>query len=350
MTSPNYASFLPYTRNDSGRRVYIDPSLIVEFNECIDPSTDSGRAIANQIQADLSSQSGGLTSGTSTEEPNSFYMDFGDYSGQAVRVFYRIFQDAAGGEAKGAGVYIYKIRRFSHNRSSVQSGLFHMKHAGSGWASSKVNSGELNCKVLRIGSMLDQQRDLITVDRLATRMLSASNEGNYKTDFNLYHSPLAVIENGVRFETPESRLKVISPKELADVISKTNALGEWSGKQYDSYSVYVYGDASKLLKEALQILSLSGVMLKKFSFILIAPYTPASVIQKLASSCGASVTVDNRMTSEFSMRYQMLDGLSVSEDNVGALKKYNSLIESTDGVTFLDLWSGMKSILAVKSA
>ena len=349
MSSNKYSRYIRYTRHETGRKIYIDPELVVAFTEYVDPSTDQGKNIANEIQDVLSAEAGGLTSGMATAEAGSFYKDFGDFSGHCVRVFYKIFQDDAGGQSKGAGVYIHNLRRFVHNRQHVTAGLFHMKSTGADWIATPASARELNSKVLRIGSMVTSERDLVALDDLAKNMITASGESNSKADFNLYHSPLAVIEYGRNYETAEARRKIASPRELADILINTASLDDWSGKQYAQYVAYVYGDASKLLVDALQLVSGSGTKLSKFEFRLLAPYAPFSVIQQLTQACGAKAVLDTKIVSDFSMRYQMLDSASLKEENIKVYGKYKGLLDSDPAISFVELWGGLKENLSLKN-
>lgn len=347
MNSSNYSHYIRYTLHDSGRKIYIDPELVVDFTQYVNPETDAGKKIANDIQQVLASEAGGLTSGMDTSEPNSFYMDFDGISGQCVRVFYKVFQDDAGGLAKGPGVYIYRLRGFVHNSFGVPVGLFNMKSSGSSWVATETSGRLLNSKILRIGSMIDGNR-LISLDKLADRMLVATSQDSFKTDFNLYHCPLAVIDNGNEYQTPEGRRKIVSPKELADILINTGSLDEWSGKQYDQYTVYVYGDASKLLLDALHLVRGSGTKLNKFEFTLLAPYTPFSIIQQQASACGAKAVLSSKILSDFSRRYQMLDSVSLEEEHSKVYSKYKRLLNSDPLITFIELWRGLKENLRLK--
>lgn len=350
MNSSNYSHYIRYTLHDSGRKIYIDPELVVDFTQYVNPETDAGRKIANDIQQMLASEAGGLTSGMDTSEPNSFYMDFDGVTDQCVRVFYKVFQDDAGGLSKGPGVYIYRLRGFVHNVNNVSVGLFHMSSTAAEWRATPMSSGELNSKVLRIGSMVSSERELVELEVLARRMISASGEHGSKADFNLYHCPLAVIEYGNEYKTPEARKRIVSPQELADVFIKTSSLSEWSGKQYDQYTTYVYGDASKLLVDALRLVKVSGIQLNKFEFRLLAPYTPFSVVDQLSRACGARATLEKNCVSEFSNRYQMLDPLSLREDRFKVYSKYQGMLDSNPAITFVELWRDIKDKLLINGA
>ncbi len=347
-SSPDFSSFLIYIPSDIGRKVYIDPELIVTFTEYVDPSKDSGKKIANDIQQSLSSAGDGLTAGKSNDEANAYYMDFGDFTGHCVRVFYKIFQDDAGGLTRGTGVYIYNLRGFAHNRNKVGAGLFHMRFDRNDWRESHLSSRELSNKVLRIGSM-SGDAGLLPLGKLSSRMLMASGEDSFKTDFDLYHSPLAVIEYGHQYASPEARRKIASPAELADVIANTSALTEWSGKQHDRYTVYVYGDAAKLLVDALRLLKGSNQTLSKFEFRLLAPHVPFSLVQSLAQALGASAVLDGRVQSAFSLRHQMLDSESHIDNHPQIYAKLHGLIQNSTNISFIELWQEMKSSIALLS-
>ena len=50
----NYLVYSSVAKENVGRPVYIDPSLLATFTECVDPTCEIGRKLALQIQQDLS--------------------------------------------------------------------------------------------------------------------------------------------------------------------------------------------------------------------------------------------------------------------------------------------------------
>lgn len=342
MAATSLAEYLIYIPADEGRKVYIDPSLIPTFTECVDPTTDAGRKIANDIHHKLSSDATGTQSGQAVGDAAEFYMDIGNIGERCVRVFYRIVQAESAQASKGPGVYVHNIHRVLSNGRKVDVGLFHMKANGLTWTDEKVSSRELTTKVLRLGSMADNG-GLIELSQLSTQMLKASSQATDKTDFNLYHCPLSVSSEGNDYATPEARHRIVNPAELADVLINTASLGEWSGRHYDAYTVYCYADASKLLEGALAIVKRKNVSLEKFSFSIIAPYSPFSFINRLSNDCGATSTLESGFISSASQLHQNFDPASLSSTAISTCKAYSDLLEVRSDISFLELWKGMGS-------
>ncbi|MEK9712694.1 MAG: hypothetical protein VW258_09010 [Thalassolituus sp.] len=340
MAATSLAEYLIYIPADEGRKVYIDPSLIPTFTECVDPTTDAGRKIANDIHHKLSSDATGTQSGQAIGDAAEFYMDIGNIGERCVRVFYRIVQAESAQASKGPGVYVHNIHRVLSNGRKVDVGLFHMKADDIGWRAEPLHSHELTTKVLRLGSMADSM-GLLDLTDLSSMMLKASAQQSYKTDFNLYHCPLSVSDAGNEYATPQVRQRVISPSDLAEVLVKTASLGDWSGRQYDAYTVYCYADASKLLEGALAIAKQKGVSLEKFSFSIVAPYSPYSFIEKLARDCGATSKMERGFISSASQLHQNFDPASINESAISTCKTYSDQLETRSDISFFELWKGM---------
>ncbi|WP_369984968.1 hypothetical protein [Thalassolituus sp.] len=334
--------YLVYLPSRDGRQVYIDPSLVPVFTECVNPTNDAGRKIANDIHHKLSSDATGTQSGQAIGDAAEFYMDIGNIGERCVRVFYRIVQAESAQASKGPGVYVHNIQRVLSNGRNVDVGLFHMKPLDRRWIEEPVRSSELTTKVLRLGSMADQS-GLIQLNDLANNMLKASGQDSYKTDFNLYHCPLSVSDAGNEYSTPQVRQRVISPSDLAEVLVKTASLGEWSGRQYDAYTVYCYADASKLLEGALAIAKQKNISLEKFSFSIVAPYSPYSFIDKLARDCGATSKLERGFMSSASQLHQNFDPASINESAISTCKTYSDQLETSSDISFFELWKGMGS-------
>ena len=182
---------------------------------------------------------------------------------------------------------------------------------------------------------------LLDLTDLSKMMLKASAQQSYKTDFNLYHCPLSVSDAGKEYTTPQVRQRVISPSDLAEVLVKTASLGDWSGRQYDAYTVYCYADASKLLEGALAIAKQKNVSLEKFSFSIVAPYSPYSFIEKLARDCGATSKLERGFISNASQLHQNFDPASTIESAISTCKAYSDQLETRSDISFFELWKGM---------
>jgi hypothetical protein len=342
MTTQDFSTFLIYKASDAGRKVYIDPELIVTFAEYVDPTTESGGAIANSIQHKLSSTADGADAGQENGASNSYFMDFGEFTGHCVRVFYKIIQNYPEGMSKGPGVYIYNLRGFAHNKNNVGTGLFHMQHTDKGWNGTPSSKQELKNKTLRIGSSQDE-KGIFGLDKLSKLMLKGAGQGSFKTDFDLYHSPLAVVEYGKDFTTPVAR-KVAQPSELAKVLESTATIYEWSDSpRHEKYTVYVYGQSAKLLADALRLVDGNPKLLEKFEFQLLSPHIPFSLVKTLAESRGATAVLNGNVQSEFSKRYQMLDEKSLVESDIAVFKKFEGQITNRPNSSFFDLWKCMKT-------
>ena len=346
----NYLVYSSMAKENVGRPVYIDPSLLATFTECIDPTCEIGRKLALQIQQDLSSGAGGVKSGQAVGDAAEFYSDIGSVDQRSVRVFYRILQAECSENSRGPGVYIHDIKRFQNNSAGIGTGLFRMNYETGSWKGIAEPQGTLSTNILRMGSQVTSS-GLMELDELADELLEASSQTTYKTDFNLYHCPLAVVNNGAEYDTPEKRLKVLSPDDLADILTKTLNINAWASNNnlQEAYTVYCYSDASKLLLGALERLSrVKDLSLSKFTFEIIAPHTPYSQLEKLVQNLGGTANLNTSSTTAASDVYQRFDIDSTAEDSITAFNKYRELKKKTPNITFADLWRGLDGFLALK--
>ncbi len=345
----NYLVYSSMAKENVGRPVYIDPSLLATFTECIDPTCEIGRKLALQIQQDLSSGAGGVKSGQAVGDAAEFYSDIGSVDQRCVRVFYRILQAESTENSRGPGVYIHDIKRFQNNSETAGTGLFHMNYDVGRWVAKEESQGTLSTNILRMGSQATSS-GLMKLDQLAIKFLEASSQSTFKTDFNLYHCPLAVINNGAEYDTPEKRFKVLSPDDLADILTKTVNINRWDSKSVaqKSYTVYCYADASKLLLDALGKLGKAGnISLSKFTFEIIAPHSPYSQLEKSVQDLGGIANLNSSYETAPSSIYQKFDTGSTSEDTITAFNKYRELKKKTPNITFADLWRGLGGVLAL---
>lgn len=345
----NYLVYSSMAKENVGRPVYIDPSLLATFTECIDPTCEIGRKLALQIQQDLSSGAGGVKSGQAVGDAAEFYSDIGSVDQRCVRVFYRILQAESTENSRGPGVYIHDIKRFQNNSETAGTGLFHMNYDVGRWVAKEESQGTLSTNILRMGSQATSS-GLMKLDQLAIKFLEASSQSTFKTDFNLYHCPLAVINNGAEYDTPEKRFKILSPDDLADILTKTVNINRWDSKSVaqKSYTVYCYADASKLLLDALGKLGKAGnISLSKFTFEIIAPHSPYSQLEKSVQDLGGIANLNSSYETAPSSIYQKFDTGSTSEDTITAFNKYRELKKKTPNITFADLWRGLGGVLAL---
>ncbi|MCA6064309.1 hypothetical protein [Thalassolituus marinus] len=348
MIVESYANFLPLMPSDAGRKVFIDPELIVDFAEYIDPQSEDGKAIVSQIIAELSSSADALSSGKAIGIANEFYRDFGDINGHSVRAFYTIFQDSPPNTNKGSGVYIHKIRRYEKNMSSVPVGLFNMTYQARGWQEQAISGTRLTQNVLRIGAGVSNGT-LIELPVLSRIMLEATNQKDYKTDFNLYHAPLATIEFGAEYQSPESRRKIIDPQGLANILRDSVVQNRWvdnSSLKHESYNCYVYGDGAKILQEAVKLLIKDGKTLSGFQFHLVSPTAPFTQLKASIESSGATVSLHKGLPiSVVSQRHQKLDSNSLDQNSLKVRSQYETFLSSNPKASFIELWNHMKNDL-----
>ncbi|WP_300427708.1 hypothetical protein [uncultured Thalassolituus sp.] len=345
----NYLVYSSEAKEGVGRAVYIDPSLIATFTECVDPTCEVGRNVAIQIQQQLSSTAGGVKSGQSVGDAAEFYSDIGSIDQRCVRVFYRILQVESTENSRGPGVYIHDIKRFQNNSAGTGIGLFRMNHEAGSWRGAAEPQGTLSTNILRMGSQATSS-GLMELDELADELLEASSQATYKTDFNLYHCPLAIVNNGKEYDTPEKRFKILSPEDLTDILTKTVNINRWDSKSVaqKSYTVYCYADASKLLQGALERLGRAGnVSLSNFTFEVIAPHSPYSQLEKLVKNLKGKANLNASSTTAASGVYQRFDIDSTSEDSIAAFKKYGELKKNKTNISFSELWRGLGGGLAL---
>jgi hypothetical protein len=313
----------------------------VTFTEYVDPSKESGKAIANSIQHKLSSTADGFDAAQKEDESNSLFMDFGEFTGHCVRVFYKIIQNYPEGMSKGPGVYIYNLRGFSHNKNNVATGFFHMRYDNQEWNSTPSPKLELKNKILRIGSS-QEKKGILDLKELSVSMLERAGQGSFKTDFDLYHSPLSVIEYDQKFKTPAARTTA-QPSELAKVLENTTTIHDWGDLKHAQYTVYVYDEAAKLLADALRLLENKPKLLEKFEFQLLAPHASFSSVKKLAESRGATAVLDKNDQTSFSKCHQIMDQESLVESDIAVYDKFQRVMLNDPNISFLKLWNSMKT-------
>jgi hypothetical protein len=345
----NYLVYSSEAKEGVGRAVYIDPSLIATFTECVDPTCEVGRNVAIQIQQQLSSTAGGVKSGQSVGDAAEFYSDIGSIDQRCVRVFYRILQAECSENSRGPGVYIHDIKRFQNNPAGNGTGLFRMNHEAGRWMAKEEPQGTLSTNILRMGSQVTSS-GLMKLNELTDELLEASSQASFKTDFNLYHCPLAVVNNGDEYDTPEKRFKILSPDDLAEVFTKTVNINRWESNSVaqKSYTVYCYADASKLLQGALEKLSkVKDFSLSIFTFEVIAPHSPYSQLERLVQNLGGTANLNMSSTTAASGVHQRFDIDSISEDSIAAFNKYRELKGKNPDISFSELWRGLGGVLAL---
>jgi hypothetical protein len=217
-----------------------------------------------------------------------------------------------------------------------------MRYTDGSWEGTKASGREIKNKIFRIGSAQDE-KGILDLNKLSEIMLKSSDQAMHKTDFDLYHSPLAVIVGDQKYTSPEGRGKIANPQELADILVGTATANEWAGQLYDKYTVYVYDESAKLLTDALRLVKGSNQVLKKFEFRLLDPHAPFSVVEKLANGFGASAVLDKNVRTPFSSSYQMLDPASYDDSNSKVYAKFQQQIQNKANISFFEMWRNMKS-------
>jgi len=170
-----------------------------------------------------------------------------------------------------------------------------------------------------------------------------------KSNFNLYHSPAAVVEYGNEYKTPESRLAIANPQDLARIIITTATPVAGDNNKFSSYLIYVHDDASKLLVDALKIVKNSSVNLAKFKITVIAPNSPFTQIKQLAEGCGATAELNGKVASNSSALYQKFDSGTTKFEYMDIRMKFEKLKSKPDA-SFISVWKEMKSPLGIPSA
>jgi hypothetical protein len=358
MKDRKYKSYIYFSgrcASQSGRKVFIDPNLLIKFAECAEPHTDAGRVIARSMEGKLTSDADGLNAAKDVRNPKGHYMDFGQTASQKIRVYYEIFQDDGGGSNHGPGLYIYDLKKLNRYDLENKPGLHDVRYlqGENGWIANEKRNKTLDQKTVVIGAYRLEGEYKIN----QTTDIVAKAFPGYKDDYNLYYSPDYLIDNESQWETPAKRINTGAGKhELASLLKKSKA---WDTKQHDNFTTHVFGEGAKLLLKALDIVKRDGVQLTNHTFKFYSPSASFSQLKRAVNGSGGKLGEgwDNIKPNAISMLYQETDAKNIEsmymdqsfeamqakrQRTDGLLAKYNTRADvlNKPNALFVDLWQG----------
>jgi hypothetical protein len=357
MKDRSYKSYLYFspqsTDQSSGRSIFIDPNLLVKFAECAEPHTDAGLVIARSMVGKLTSDGPGLNAAKDVRNPKGYFMDFGESASQRIRVYYEIFQDDGGGTNRGAGLYIYDLKKLNRHDPENRPGLYDVEYiqASNGWKASEKTDKKLDHKKVVIGSLRqDGEYKIAHTTRNVAKILQSQ-----KDDYNLYYSPDYLIDNDSQWEAPAQRINTKAGKhELAALLKKSNA---WDTKLHENFTTHVFGEGAKVFLEALEIVKRDGVQLTNHTFKFYSPSASLAQLKRAVNGSGGKLGEgwDKTKPNAISMLYQETDAKNIESMYMdqsfeamqatrkrtdGLLAKYNTRTDvlNSPNATFVDLW------------
>ena len=343
---PNYKSFIFFSNNtkgsSTGKKVFIDPNLIIPFVEAVEPFTPKGRITVQMIEPYLTATPSGQHSGSAQNQANRFFKDFGIEDRLGVRLYFDVLQDnAADNSSLGAGVYIYDLKKHFKG-AGEKPGLYYAEYVNhSRWESKWCSKQVITEKKVVIGAEHDE--GVYSTD--ATNGLVEDHFPNDKTTYNLFYCPDFVVDNGLSWVVPENRSSLPNgPSELAKMlIDSTNT---WVAT-ITKLEIHVFGTGAKTLLAALDIVKSQNITLDEHTFTFYSPHASIpSILTKVNNVKGTVSNKSFKTMSPISMLHQQKDASNLMQLKPGPasqmvfdnLKKAQHHIESKTK-TFMELCS-----------
>ena len=356
MKDRNYKSYIyfsKYSLENNGRKIFINPALLLKFAECAEPHTDEGTLIAKNMASQLRSDSDGLRAAKDVRNPKGHFMDFGHVTSQRLRVYYEIFQDDAGGTNRGPGLYIYDLKKINKHDANNKPGLHDVifSQGVNNWVTKEKTNITLDQKKIVIGAFREDGEYKInqTVD-IVDKVMPTERD-----TYNLYYSPDYLIDNNSQWETPENRVKTSAGKEELAGLYKRSIF--WDTKQHNAHTTHVFGEGAKLFLETLEILKKDGAQLKGHTFKFYSPSASFAKLKQAVESSGGRLGEgwDNVKPNLISMLYQETDAKNIERMYMdqsfekmqstkgrtnNLLAKHNTRVDilNDPNALFFDLW------------
>lgn len=289
MSFKNYSNFIhfsPNTMGTNGRHLYIDPNLITDFINHVNPATTQGKNLANKISVTMAALAGGNSSGKAIGKPNEYFIDISSDGMRSVRVYYTIFQDKVEGVSKGGGAYIYDLKPLK-GLEDKEEGLYKVKYKSGIWDPTYKPDNILDEKLFFIGAYSDSQK--YSPDQTASSVGRVLDGKTDKSNFNMYYSPEYLLNNGEIWEIPKDKVsQTASSSELADIFIKSE--DKWQTGNHGTYKTTIFGESAKVFVKALEIVAQSGTQLTNHEFEFKGPHENVFKIKNLVESVGGKLT------------------------------------------------------------
>lgn len=336
MALKNFSNFIYFSRNtmgNSGKPVYIDPNLIVDFVTYVNPNDqkNGGQSLVIEISNTLISISAGGADGSSIQKSNKFYKDIKVPNLPGVRLYYQTFQDKVEGVSRGPGIYIYDLKPLKNNEIETE-GLYKVYHSNDKWIYDKKNNNLLDEKLFFISAIKDTD-NRFSAQTTAGSIVSHRHQKSDKSSSNLYYCPSYLTDNGEAWAPNDRLSKTASADELAQILIDSE--NKWiAGHNFD-YETIVEQDGVKVLIKALEKVKLANIKLTSHKFSLNAPYAEIHKLEKLIDECGGlkSKSENSTKNNKISALHQAMTQKLLSEQKV--LSSENNTHESN--ITFADL-------------
>ncbi len=273
----------------NGRHLYIDPNLITDFINHVNPATTQGKNLANKISVTMAALAGGNSSGKAIGKPNEYFIDISSDGMRSIRVYYTIFQDKVEGVSKGGGAYIYDLKPLK-GLEDKEEGLYKVTNTGISWKPKYKSDNVLDENLFFIGAYHDTEK--YTPEKTAITLGQLLDFKTDKSNFNMYYSPEYLLNNGEIWEIPKDKIsQTASSNELADIFIKSE--DKWQTGNHGTYKTTVFGESAKIFVKALEIVAQSGTKLANHEFEFKGPHESVFKIKNLIQSVGGKLTEES---------------------------------------------------------
>ncbi|GAB2197396.1 hypothetical protein [Sessilibacter sp. MAH4] len=337
MARKNFSNFIYFSRNtmgNTGKPVYIDPNLIVDFVTYVNPNDqkNGGYKFVIQISKTLISMSAGGADGKSPIQTGSYMKDINHPGLPGIRIYYESVQHKTEGTNKGPGIYIYAIKPLKHNESSTE-GLYKVNYDRGTWRYEKKTNDILDEKLFFISAIKNSEKNfhIEATTKSIGAILDAKSD---KSNSNLYYCPSYLVDNGEVWTSPNDRISSnASANELAQILIDSE--NSWKPGNHGDYETIVMQDSVKVLIQALEKVKEANVKLSSHKFSLNAPFSEIHRLEKLIEECGGQKSKLGNSThgNKVSELHQAMANRLLSEKQTLA----NSQKISESNITFADL-------------
>jgi hypothetical protein len=292
----NYIHFSKQSAAPQGRHVYINPDLILPFLDIIDLKAASGIIAVQLMESYLKGGAGNLLSAATKNKANRFFRDFGQSGRAGMRVYFDILQDDGnkGKDHRGAGVYVYDVRRLNRKGDGTAPGLYYadFNQSVGQWATEAGNiSGRLEPKFVVAASRADGVYDIEETTKHVSKAFLQD-----KTPYSLYYSPDYTLDSGALWVMPQDRISSnAGPGELAGLLDGM-ANQSWGNER--KHNIHVFGDGVKTLLAALKAVDIVGSKgsFSDHTFKFYAPSASIAVIRQALGRVGVKFDLNTMLS------------------------------------------------------
>ena len=279
-TPNNFSEFIffaPNTRGKDGRKVYIDPNLLLPFLDLIDINTNTGVKIARSINgklAEIKNQAGNIQAQTNVKKPGMHRSNLGP-----VQITYTIEQ-AKTANNRGDGVYVTDITSLDIGPTgkaySTRPGFYLVANTRGQWgtdASSQIS--KMTTLVGAIGAKMENNyfSAKVTAEEYGDYIHDAG--ANNEDKYSLLYTPSYILDSLGTWHTPEQKQLPSGTQQIkfAHILLESVKQGGWDIQSREKHLWYVFDGGAKFLEEALikyQGIA-GGQSLEKHEFQLVNP-------------------------------------------------------------------------------